>query len=216
MSDDRSYAGTQQLSSAASDYNQIDYIVRSIMARNATATLVIVKTVTNDGEVSPVGLIDVQPMVAQLDGKGQATPHGIIHNVPYFRVQGGTNAIIIDPKVGDIGIALFASHDISSVKANKAPANPGSRRRFDMADALYIGGMLNGTPEQYIRFLSNGDIELKPATMVTVLGKLHVTDDVTVDTKITATNDVIGGGKHLATHTHSGVTGGGGTSGPPS
>jgi len=216
VSDDRSYAGTQQLSSAASDYNQIDYIVRSIMARNATATLVIVKTVTNDGEVSPVGLIDVQPMVAQLDGKGQATPHGIIHNVPYFRVQGGTNAIIIDPKVGDIGIALFASHDISSVKANKAPANPGSRRRFDMADALYIGGMLNGTPEQYIRFLSNGDIELKPATMVTVLGKLHVTDDVTVDTKITATNDVIGGGKHLATHTHSGVTGGGGTSGPPS
>lgn len=46
-------------------------------------------------------------------------------------------------------------------------------------------------------------------------GTMHITQDVTVDTKVTATNDVIGGGKHLATHTHGGVqTGGGNTAGP--
>ncbi len=45
---------------------------------------------------------------------------------------------------------------------------------------------------------------------VTINGDLHVTGTVTADV------DVIGGGKHLKTHTHSGVQPGGGTSGPPS
>jgi hypothetical protein len=227
VSEDRSYAGTQQLASAASEFNQLDFIVRSIMGRNATATLVIVKAVTNDGEVSPVGLIDVQPMVAQLDGKGKATPHGIIHNVPYLRVQGGANAIIIDPKVGDIGIAVFASHDISSVKVNKAPANPGSRRRFDYADALYLGGVLNGTPEQYIRFKSDGDIEIKPNAKLFVLGDVEIqgdtkiTGDVDIDGEahaageISSDTDVIADGISGKNHTHGGVTTGGGDTGPP-
>lgn len=209
------YAGNQSYASGASDYNQLEFVVRSILGRQATATLVMVKAVTNNGGVSAVGMIDVQPMVAQLDGKGQATPHGIIHNVPYLRVQGGKNAVIIDPVVGDIGICVFGSHDLSSVKSTKAPANPGSRRRFSMADALYIGGVLNGVPEQYIRFDSNGDIELKPKTMVTITGKLHVTDEVTADKSVTATTDVVGGGKSLKSHTHSGVQTGGGNTGPP-
>jgi hypothetical protein len=39
--------------------------------------------------------------------------------VPYFRVQGGADAIIIDPKVGDLGIAVFCSRDITGVKRSK-------------------------------------------------------------------------------------------------
>ena len=215
MSDDQSYAGGQKIHSATDEANLMDFFIRSIMGRNATATLVQVKAVTNTGAVAAVGLIDVQPMVAQLDGKGKATPHGIIHNVPYARMQGGTAAFILDPVVGDIGIAVFASHDISSVKNNKAPANPGSRRRFDWADALYVGGVLNGVPAQYIRFTSSGDVEIKPATKVTVLGDLAVTGDATVSKTLTATTDVVGGGKSLKGHLHTGVTSGGGVSGPP-
>lgn len=45
---------------------------------------------------------------------------------------------------------------------------------------------------------------------------MTIHNDVNVDTTLTATTDVVGGGKHLKTHTHSGVTAGGGTSGPPS
>ena len=45
---------------------------------------------------------------------------------------------------------------------------------------------------------------------VTINGNLHVTGTITADV------DVIGGGKHLKTHTHSGVQPGGGNSGPPS
>lgn len=221
MSDDQSYRGSQELSSGTSESNMLDFAVRSIVGRLATATLVMVKAVTNTGDVAAVGLIDVQPLVAQLDGKGKPTPHGIIHNVPYARVQGGTAAFILDPKVGDIGIAVFASRDISSVKSSKKAANPGSRRRFDWADALYVGGVLNGVPEQYIRFTSTGDVEIKPAEKVTILGKLDVQGDVTIEGDassngtITGAVDVKGGGKSLKTHVHSGVAPGGGTSGPP-
>ena len=149
----------------------MDFMVRAINSRNVTATLVLVKAVTGGGQAVDVpGTVDIQPMVAQLDGKGNAMPHGTIYNVPYVRAQGGTNAVIIDPVVGDIGLAVFASHDISSVKASKKPANPGSRRRFDWADAIYVGGMLNAAPAQYIRFTSTGDVEIKPAGKVTIIG----------------------------------------------
>jgi len=62
----------------------------------------------------------------------------------------------LDPKVGDIGIALFADRDISTVTATKKQATPGSRRKFDMADGLYIGGVLNGVPVQWIEFSEAG------------------------------------------------------------
>jgi len=39
-------------------------------------------------------------------------------------------------------------------------------------------------------------------------GTLHTTQDITCDTIITATTDVVGGGKHLKTHTHGSVQSG--------
>lgn len=134
---------------------QLKFIVESIISRLQTVTLVRVVKATGGG-LAPVGFVDVQPLVAQLDGAGNAIPHGIIHNVPYMRLQGGQNAIVIDPAVGDIGMCGFCSRDISNVKKNKAPAAPKSMRRFDYSDALYFGGFLNGTPEQYIMFSDRG------------------------------------------------------------
>lgn len=208
---DGSYAGQQTYADAGSEFATVAFIVNSIMNRKATATLVQVKTVTNGGgAVAAVGFVDVQPMVNQLDGRGQPTPHGIIHNVPYFRLQGGDCAVIIDPKVGDIGLAVFASHDISSVKNNKAISNPGSRRRFSMADGLFLGAFLSQAPTNYIRFDSSGDIELKPAATVRIIGDLHATGTITADTDVIA--DTISG----KTHTHGGVQSGSGTTDPPS
>lgn len=121
-----------------------------------TATLVRVEACTNDGELSPVGFVDVTPLVNQVDGAGNPTPHVTIFGLPYSRFQGGTSAIILDPQAGDIGVAVFASRDISKVKSTKAQANPGSLRTYDFADGIYLGGLLNGTPTQYIRFTDSG------------------------------------------------------------
>lgn len=214
MPDNNAYNGLASVFDGNSDFAVMHFVARMVASEMATAAIVEVMAVQNVGDVEPVGLVDIRPMVGQLDGKGLAVPHGTIHNVPYFRLQGGVNAVIVDPVVGDIGLAVFSSHDTSSVKTTRKAGNPGSRRRFDWADALYIGGFLNGTPENYIRFKSNGDIELKPATKVTIAGDLEVTGDVTA-ASVTSAGEVTGAGKALSTHTHSGVTTGAGTSGPP-
>lgn len=161
------YKGTRTPNSDQGDFNSISFLVRQILSRVNTATLVKVLAVTNSGGVSPVGFVDVQMMVNQLDGYGNAIANAQLHHLPYARMQGGANAIILDPQVGDIGIAVFADHDISSVAVNKAVSNPGSMRRFNISDGLYIGGVLNGTPTQYVRF-SGGGINITSPTQISM------------------------------------------------
>lgn len=161
--------GNQRAGATASDWNMLEFIVRSMINGMATATLVKVMDVTNDGGVSPTGFVDVQPLVNLLDGNGVAVPHGTIHRCPYNRLQGGANAVILDPEVGDVGIVVFADRDISSVMANRGQANPGSRRRFDMADAMYVGVWSATTPTQYVRFSDADGIEIVSPTKVKLL-----------------------------------------------
>lgn len=141
------------------------FLFQMFMGKVRTATLVKVVSVTNSGDLSPVGRVDVQPLVNQVDSAQKGKNHGQVHDLPYLRMQGGTNAIVMDPKVGDIGLAVFADRDISSVKATKGQANPGSKRRFDMADGLYIGGFLNGTPAQVVQFTDTGINVISPGTV---------------------------------------------------
>ena len=152
-----------------SAHNATAALVRSMLSRLWTVTVVQVKAVTNDGGVEPVGFVDVQPLVNQVDGEGNVVAHGTISHCPYQRVQGGQNAVIIDPKVGDIGIAVFASRDISSVVATKAQANPGLGGMFNANDALYIGGILNGAVTQYVQFSDDG-ITIHSPTQVKLEG----------------------------------------------
>ena len=161
----------QPIETLSSEYLAQVYLIKSLIARGATATLAQVVKVENTGGVAAVGYVDLQPLVSQVDPNMQPTPHAIIRNNPYFRLQGGKNGIIIDPEVGDVGVALFASRDISAVnstlKGGKAvvgqtPILPGSFRKYDMADALYLGGMLNGVPTQFIQFTSTGIIITSP------------------------------------------------------
>lgn len=148
--------GQQTPSSTWGEFNNIGFMVQQAIGKLQTATLVKIEKCTNPGDLSPVGFVDVTPLVNQLDAAGNPTPHVTVFNVPYFRLQGGKNAIIIDPEKGDIGVAVFASRDITKVKATKAAANPGSFRQYSFADGLYLGGMLNAVPEQYVQFSTAG------------------------------------------------------------
>ena len=212
---------------------EIGYIVESILSRLQTVTLVKVVAVKGGG-LSPVGMVDVQPLVSQIDGSGGVIPHGVIFNVPYMRLQGGSNAVIIDPKAGDIGMCGFCSRDISSVKQNKAPSAPQSRRRFDYSDGLYFGGFLNGTPKQYIHFkdggiklFSPGDIEMEAANIRLKAqgGVISTSQTFQADTQTTAQfsggggiatdGDMTANGVSLMHHVHNGVQTGGGNTGQP-
>lgn len=210
------YFGKQDANSGAGEYNALFFTVTQILTNRHHNELVQVVAVTNNGGVSPVGFVDVQPMVNQLDGEGNAIPHGVINSMPYFRLQGGADAIILDPKVGDIGIAVIADRDISSVKASKKIANPGSMRQADMADGLYLGGVLNGMPQQFVQFSTAGVRVVSPTKITLVAPAIELDGAVTMTSTaiaatsvtsplITGTTDVVYATKSAVAHRHSGV-----------
>lgn len=221
---------------ASNDAAQLLYLLRRQIGKVRTTTLVRVISCTNTGGVSPVGFVDVQPLVQQVDGQGNLINLPVLYGLPYVRVQGGANAIILDPQEGDIGLAMFSDRDLSSVVAAKTIGPPGSRRQHSASDGLYLGGVLNGTPTQYVQFSSTGitvnspakvtivapNIEADASTQFKVVspdiqlqGAVHITGAQTNDSTIVATGNVTGQGTSLHTHVHSGVSTGGSNSGMP-
>jgi hypothetical protein len=212
--------GQQTPTDTATEYGTLIFIIEQQLKKLATVTLVKVMSVTNSGGVAPVGMVSVQPLVNQIDGQGNSQPHGIINNIPYFRIQGGANAVILDPQVGDIGMCAFCSRDISAVKNSSPPAqaNPGSFRIFDYADGLYLGGFLNGVPSQYVDFSGSGLTLVSPQaiTLQAPNISLQATDSIVVNSPA---NNIEGGGtkvdgKTFLTHQHTEVQSGGSESGP--
>lgn len=185
--------GTLGQMGLSSEAMAVAFIVQRLAASHIHVQLVQVKAVKPagiDALTSTVGTVDVQPMVHQIDGTGKTYPHGIVHGLPYFRLQGGNVAIIMDPVVGDIGIAIFCDRDISAAAAAKTPSKPGSRRRFDWADGLYIGGVLGQAPQHILALSQPGvsdpsrgivgaqGIVLSSNLPVQIIGDLHVSGAV--------------------------------------
>lgn len=197
MATEMGFPGLAQPGDGGGQYGALLFLVRSVLLKEIRSIDVVrVVAVTNDGGLAPVGFVDVQPLVNQVDGNGNATPHGVLHNLPYFRIQGGTDAMILDPKVGDIGMAGFASRDVSAVKATKDQANPGSNRSFDMADGLYFGGFLNGTPVQYVQF-TEGGINIVSPNKVTVVApavEVDASDTITYSSPLITLNGTVAQG----------------------
>ena len=127
-----------------------------------------------------MGFVDMRVLVDMTDGKGTVVKHAEIPNVPYCRIQGGPNALIVDPQVGDIGIALFCSRDISAIKSVKKSAPPGSWRMHSFSDALYIGGILNQTPTSYIQIVDNVILINNPTAVTINTSTATVNADSTV------------------------------------
>lgn len=183
------YPGQQTYNDDTSMAGMHRFMTEQILARVNTAMLVKVKKVTGGGNAA-VGFVDVQPLAKMMDGEGNTFSHGVVNDLPYFRLQGGKNAVIIDPKEGDIGVAVFADRDISSVKKNKKESPPASFRRFDYADGMFFPCFLGDKPDNYVYFAENNKIFVKQKdTSALVVTKdfvqmknknagLHVTIDV--------------------------------------
>lgn len=145
----------QQPASTATDYQALSFFVDAILSHVRTAHPVVVMAVAAGG-LGPIGTVDVQPLVSQVNGAGQGQAHGMVYGRPYLRWQGGASAVILDPEIGDIGLLLCCDRDISNVVATLAQALPASLRRFNFADGIYFGRSLSRTtPTQYVQFLPN-------------------------------------------------------------
>ena len=155
------YQGAAGLSDGTSEFNIMNFIARMAVGAMATAELVRVQAVH-------VGTVDVQPCVAMIDGLGQTMPHGTVYGLPYGQMQGGSAAFKIVPAVGDLGIAVYASRDISRVKTTGAPANPGSRRQFSRSDGIYVCSVLGSPPQTYVEVTAAGVVNIVATSAVTV------------------------------------------------
>jgi hypothetical protein len=149
----------------ASEVNRMQFIIRTALSGVRTSMPVQVVSVTNSGGVSPIGYVSVQPLVSALDGNLQPWEHAVVSNVPYMRIQGGSNGIILDPVVGDIGIATVCDRDITAVKSAKKVSAPGSNRKNDMSDMVYLMTIIGAAPTQYVQFNSSGITINSPNTV---------------------------------------------------
>ena len=222
MTDTYAYLGAQDQGTAPSDYNALVFVIRQEMAKLRTGVPAKVVRAPYDasgnpippGTVGPIGFIDVQPMVNQLDGYGNATSHGNVTKLSYHRYQSASGAFISDPVVGDIGQLHVADRDTSSVRATNDVSNPGSGRMHDLADSTFIGAPQAGTPTQYFAWTATGFSigDKNGNTIVAGPGGVTINGTLTVKTN----GDIVTKkGTDLDNHTHSGVTAGGDDTGPP-
>jgi hypothetical protein len=213
------------------------YIIESLIQGVHTCQLVKVSAVRPTA--GKVGFCDVLPLVTDTDTNGQMIEQSPVFNVPYLQYQGGASAIILAPAVGDIGLCMFAQNDITNVKASQASGPPNTLRTHNSGDGLYIGGVLNADPTQYVRFNANGIDIVSPNGPVNLQtsGNVHITAaqcifdcNVVFNQNVTSTKtgsgvnsfaapivapDAVINGVTQSTHIHGGVqTGGGNSTGP--
>lgn len=129
----------------------------------------VVKVDTNKQTVS------LESLVSMVDNEGNKVEYGLMSNVPYIRLQASNYGIIIDPKVGDKGLAIFCSRDISNVKKSKIPA---SHRKHSISDGIYIASLFNGKPKTYLKFNDN-TVEIV-ATQIKINGDVTITGDANI------------------------------------
>jgi hypothetical protein len=188
--------GVLDSSNQMSTASQQEFIIEQMTKGMMTAMPVKVHAVNSpDNE-----LIDVIPMITQENASGDSVDHNVIYNVPVCRLQRGNSAVIMRPKVGDIGLVVFASQDISIFKKVKAFCKSGTFRRHDWADAIYVMGLCNSTPTQYIEFNDDNITITTPKLIIN--GNIETTGTITNNSK------QIG-----SVHTHGGVQTGSGTTG---
>lgn len=220
----------------ATDANSQQFLMHQFLMGKSFITLALVTSVNDAGEV-----VSVKPMVEGFTGGGDLIPNSVIHGVPVWRLQRGASAVIMPPIEGDIGLIAICDRDITAVKKTKQSALPGSNRTHNYSDAIYLGGVLNAEPSQYVKFANDG-IDIVSPLVVQINGNtvvVNAEDKISLNSNlielngqvnqgngtlggnatfggtITATGEVTGNGIHLSTHKHGGVQTGSGNTGTP-
>lgn len=148
--------GQQDYNTDSSEYNAFEFQIQQALRKINTAEPVRVASVQSGG-VGVAGRVTVQPIVNLVTGNGDGLQQSQLFSLPYLRIQGGENACIIDPKPGDIGFAVYAMRDTTSMQAETgAECNPGSARCYSKGDGFYFGGFLNKTPKRFVHVADDG------------------------------------------------------------
>lgn len=216
--------------------NSMAFFIRSLISQVVSTSLpVVVTAVERKGEEAGAGYVTVKPLLQPRNNSGDGLEVTTIPKLPYFRLQHGKAAIICDPKVGDIGLAVVAKHDISNINGSTTPKVPATYRKFDPSDSFYIGGFWGKAPEVFIHLEDEGTIQIKAPTKITMEApecEVNASTSFTVNSAqinlngpisgggsggadATFTGDVNAKGISLTSHTHTGVQSGNSSTGAP-
>ena len=193
----------------------VAFLVRRLINQLDTMKLVQVTAVHGGGVGNPPPTVDVQLLVNQLDGGGNPIKQGIVNGLPCWRFQAGACAIVLDPVVDDIGYIICSDRDISAAFSTKAQANPGSYRKYNVADGVYIGALAGAAPTCYV-LLATAGIKIQDEsgnivqTSSSGISITPVGGPMLVNGDIHATGAIIGGfggadQVGLQTHVHTGT-----------
>lgn len=136
--------------SSTSQFNANDFQIKQAIRKINTAFLACIESCTSQG-VEGSGHVSATPLTTQIDGLGNAIPATELLHLPFYRLQQGIGAVILDPVPGDIGVFVSCKSDISNIdKDTKAPQRPGSFREFDQSDSVMVGTIHTQAPQVYI------------------------------------------------------------------
>jgi hypothetical protein len=145
------------------DVNMLDFLVRRALLDVHTALPCKVvesfplapgdERLNKDGIA---GLVHVELQIDQVDTSDCPIDAGRIYNVPYFRLQAGIAAIVVDPVPGDLGWLSFGERDMSLWKNRRVKEMPATKRILSQSDPVYFPGILNAPPKIWIRLREDG------------------------------------------------------------
>jgi len=167
------------------------------------------------------------------DGTYRSVAMPTLLDCPVMFPGGGGATLTFPVKAGDECLVVFSSRCIDAWWSSGKALDPPEYRMHNLSDGFALVGV-RSQPRAFAVNTSKVElrsddgatyVQLDPAgkvVKVTAPNGINL-NGVTIDSSgnlncpatVTATTDVVGGGKHLKTHTHSGVTTGGGVTGPP-
>ena len=169
MAEDTTRTSNRRLNSGASEYNALSFMMEQMIKGMVnTAIPVRVDSCTKPGVGGAAGYVSATPLVQQRGADGKSLQSVSLPQLPFFRLQAGTAAVVLDPQPGDVGLAVFSQQDASNIEAGKTePVQAGSFRCFDMSDGFYIGGFYGQTPTTYVHLdPERGEVTVKAPTKI--------------------------------------------------
>ena len=171
MAEDTTRTSNRKLNSGASEFNALSFMMEQMIKGLVnTAIPVRVDSCTKPGVGGAAGYVSATPLVQQRGADGNALMPVSLPQLPYYRVQAGTAAVVLDPQPGDIGLAVFSQQDASNVKEGTSePVQAGSFRCFDMSDGFFVSCHYGQTPTTYVHLdPEKGEVTVKAPTKITL------------------------------------------------
>ena len=187
----------------------------------------------------------IQAQIQGPNGDPKLVDMPLLLDCPVFFPRGGQAVFTFLVAAGDECLVVFSSRCIDSWWQNGGIQPPARLRMHNLSDGFAFVGFSSkpkkianfSTSAAQLRSLDGSTlVEMNPSAQTltltapsgatinantTINGTLHVTgaircdDDITSQKTVTGQTDVVGGGKHLKTHTHPGVQAGGSNTGAP-